>query len=158
MTNLNFPNGIIRSQDGLIYVVHLIKRKIEVYRLLADGALEHIDSIDTPYPVDNLSIDSEGDIYAAAFPKAYTIFDVYDGKPVHPPTSVFKISRKEKSRKGSLKQKDAKTYTKGYVVEKVLEDNGSLLPASTKAIHDPKTGSIFLSGIVSRFIAVCKPR
>lgn len=150
---------MIRARDGLIYVVHLITRKIGVYHLEADGKLTQIDLISVPYPIDNLDIDSKGDIYAAGFPQAYVHQEALDkGKPVNPPTAVFRISRKEKKGAEELKKRGSAIYRGGYVVEKIMEDDGGLLPASTKAVHDPKTGRIFLSGIVSPFIAVCEPR
>jgi hypothetical protein len=43
-----------------------------------------------------------------------------------------------------------------YLVEKVLEDDGSVLPGSTTAVHDAETGRIFLSGIMSPYIAICE--
>lgn len=156
VSKLNGPNGIIRARDGLIYVVHLIAREVLVYSLDTHGTLTHEDTIKIPLPIDNLSIDSEGDIYGAAFPQAYKILDSFKDASIRVPTAVLKISRGGKQRKGPLKQRDTEIYQGDYLVEKVLEDDGSLLPGSTKAIHDPKTGRIFLSGIISHFIAVCE--
>jgi arylesterase/paraoxonase len=151
---------MIRSPiDGLIYVVHLMERKIEVYDLSADGKLTHIDSILTPYPVDNLDVDSKGDIYAAGFPKAYLHQEFLDkGRDVLVPMAVLRIRRTEGGGKKEKRGGDGGIYKGGYVVEKVLEDDGSVLPSTTKAVHDPKTGRIFMAGIAGQFVAVCEPR
>lgn len=155
---LFFPNGITRSRDGLFYIVQLMKRVVDVYSLTEDRLLKLEDKIDIGMPVDNLSIDSEGDIYAAAFPQAYKmtkgIQHVYSGIP----SAVFKISRDIKPAKGPKKRKDGELYQGEYHVEKVLEDNGAVLSGSTTAIHDPQTGRYFLSGILTPFVAVCEPR
>lgn len=46
-----------------------------------------------------------------------------------------------------------------WQVDKVLDDrDAEVLPAATVAVHDPKTGRIFLSGMYAPFIAVCEPK
>lgn len=45
------------------------------------------------------------------------------------------------------------------IVEKVIEDReGKVLPAASTAVHDVKTGNLWLSGFASKFITVCEPK
>ena len=64
---------------------------------------------------------------------------------MHPPTTVFRI------------RKPSKGHDAEYVVEKVLEDDGSVLPGTTTAVHDAETGRIYLGGVMSAYIAICEP-
>lgn len=102
--------------------------------------------------MDNLSVDSKGDIYVAAFPKVLALMQAIDGpaKPkgrrVEIPSTVFRVRRV--GGEGG----------EGYVVEKVLEDvEGQVLPGSTVVLHDVKTGSLWMGGVASPFITVCEP-
>lgn len=66
---------------------------------------------------------------------------------VDPPSGVTKISRAGKNSKDG-----------DYIVEKFFEDNGSVLPGSTIAVHDSQTGKVFLGGAMSPFITICETR
>ncbi|KAK5126954.1 hypothetical protein LTR85_008312 [Meristemomyces frigidus] len=144
-SGLKFPNGLIRDpRNGYIYVPSSADGTITVFRPLPDYGLEVVDVIKTPYPLDNLSQDSNGDIWAAAFPKMMPTLSAFNN-PLGPtpPSTILRIRRKVD---GS-----------GWECEKVLEDaEGAVLPATTTAIHDAKTGRIFMSGIFSPFITVCE--
>ncbi|KAB5528822.1 hypothetical protein GE09DRAFT_1292479 [Coniochaeta sp. 2T2.1] len=139
----NFPNG-------LLYVPSAAGAGVYVYRSLANHDLEQVAHIDIPWSLDNLSEDANGDIYAAAFPKpieALTVFNDPEPK-TYATTAVLRI-RKDKGTEG------------GYVWDKILEDQDRdrvVLPAATTAVHDARTGRLFLSGNVSPFITVCEPR
>lgn len=154
---MKMPNGVIRAKDGLIYVANTIPGEILVFSLTDEHRLVQVDSIHIGLPLDNLSIDSEGNIFAAAFPKAYRWTESTKNPDTWVPTAIFKISRKDKTGYGKFSRKEVKKYEGGYVVEKIIEDDGGELPASTVAVHDPKTGKVFLSGILS-FVSVCETR
>ena len=139
-----FPNGLIVGQDGLVYVPSAHMGSIQVYQPQPDGGLEKVDFIEINYPIDNLSQDVKGDIYAAALPKLWNALAAFDD-PLHAvlPSTVFRI---HKNQDGT------------HEVEKILEDaNGEVLPITTTAVHDAKTGRIFLSSVISPFITVCEP-
>jgi arylesterase / paraoxonase len=98
-------------------------------------------------PMDNLSVDGKGDIYAASFPKMYLFARATkDPFNIDPPSAVVKVSRPGKGNDGE------------YVVEKFFEDDGSVLPGSTIAVHDSQTGRVFLGGAMSPFITICETR
>lgn len=148
------PNGLIRARDGLIYVPSTLDGTIKVFQLSKNHMLLKVKEIDVPLPIDNLSVDEAGDIYAAAFPKLY-IWVESSKNPfdVDPPTAVYRIHKSGKEGGGFT---DA--YADAiYVVDMVLEDDGSVLPGATTAVHDTETGRIFVSGVMSPFIAICEP-
>lgn len=144
-SGLKFPNGLIRDpKDGYVYVPSTLDGSITVYRPQPDYGLELVDVIHTGYPLDNLSQDSNGDIWAAAFPKMISASRGFDD-PLGPtpPSTILRIRRRaDKS---------------GWDWEKVLEDaKGEVLPLTTTVVHDVKTGRLFMSGIFSPFITVCE--
>ncbi|CZS92048.1 related to serum paraoxonase/arylesterase [Rhynchosporium agropyri] len=121
-----------------------------------NGTLFRGKDIHLGMPVDNLSIDSAGDIFAACFPDVLALVANMDGPVVEPRreigSTVFRIRRisdgmGEGEEEGTIR----------HVVEKVLEDlEGKVLPGATTAVHDVKTGSIWLGGVISPFITVCE--
>ncbi|KAF7563919.1 hypothetical protein G7046_g182 [Stylonectria norvegica] len=141
---LKFPNGLARGKDGLIYVPDSMAGTIYVYKVLSDNSLEKVDVIPLGYSVDNVSVDRNGDLYAAVFPRGIDIFKAYDDPyNARPPTAALQI-----------KKVDGR-----YVVKKIIEDGlGEALPAATTVVHDVKTGRLFFSSVISPFISVCEPK
>lgn len=129
--NIQWPNGIIRDKNNLIYIPCSLSGTIFIYRVLSDNTLKKVDEVKTGYSIDNLSVDANGDIWAAAFPAALAIFKVYED-PYNSvaPTTVLRV-----------RKVDGK-----YVVDKAIEDGeGEFLPATTTVVHDAKTGRLFFS-------------
>jgi arylesterase/paraoxonase len=151
------PNGLVKGRDGLIYVPDTGLGVIDVFSLGQDHKLTKIDRINVGMPIDNLSVDKNGDIFAASFPRLYRLFDQADNPfDIHPAASMFRIKRVGKGyhgtgRKGHLAGHDAE-----YEVELVMEDDGSVLPSATVAVHDAETGRFFLGGVLSPFITICE--
>ncbi|EWZ28573.1 uncharacterized protein FOBCDRAFT_251674 [Fusarium oxysporum Fo47] len=143
VNNLKFPNGLARKDD-IIYVPDSITGTLYIYRILPNKELEKIDEVKLGYGLDNASIDENGDIWIAAFPVTAAIFQAYeDPYNAHTPAAVLRV-----------RKVDGK-----YVVDKVIEDaDGEVLPAATTVVHDAKTGRLFLSSVISPFIAVCEPK
>ncbi|KAI1059778.1 hypothetical protein LB506_008918 [Fusarium annulatum] len=141
--NLQFPNGLV-IKDNILYLPDSIIGRLYIYRILPDKDLEMIDEVNLGYGVDNASIDENGDIWIAAFPIGVEIFKAYDDPyNARPPSAVLRVREIEGE----------------YVVEKMLEDaEGEVLPAATTVVHDAKTGRLFLSSVISPFIAVCEPK
>ena len=136
----------------------MVPGNIDVYSLTVERYLKREYTIELGYPIDNLSIDSEGEIFAATFPRMYTIIENFLDHSIRTPTTVFKISRDEERVKGEPKRQNVEAFQGDYIIEKVLEDDGSVLSGSTTAVHDTKTGRIFLSGIIDPNVVVCQPR
>jgi arylesterase/paraoxonase len=158
-TGFAVPNGLVRGRDGLIYVPSTVLGVIDIFSLGQDHMLAKIDTIKIGMPIDNLSVDKHGDIFAASFPRLYQVFNQANNAfGIHPAASVFRIKRVGKGyhgtgRKGHLEGHDAE-----YEVELVMEDDGSVLPSATVAVHDSEMGRFFLGGVLSPFITICETR
>jgi hypothetical protein len=143
-----FPNGIIRDYDGLYYVSNTLSGRIYVLELQPDNSLVKIDEIYIGMPIDNLSIDANGDIFLPGFPKVWAAMKGMRDPWKNVPTTVFRI-RKLVGVGGRLE----------WEVEKVLEDvEGKVTSFTTAAAHDVNTGSLVLAGIMSPFVTVCEKR
>lgn len=152
---LKLPNGLVYGRDGFIYVPSALDGIVQVFNLSENHLLVKVNEFKVPLPVDNLSVDKKGDIYAAGFPKVYLWTESSkDPFRVTPPSAVFRI-RKSGQEIAGENNPQLETNTE-YGVEKVMEDDGSLLPGSTTVVHDAETGRIFLSGIMSPYIAICE--
>lgn len=129
-----YPNGLLIDNDERLYIPSTLGG-IKVYQPHRNGSLKETAYIDAFYALDNLSQDSNGDIFVAAFP--FVIKNqAYVSNPFGPvpPSTVLRIRKTEDS-------------LSGYRWEKVLEDrDGEVLPASTVVVHDASTGRLFLSG------------
>ncbi|RYP53929.1 hypothetical protein DL768_001241 [Monosporascus sp. mg162] len=137
---LRYPNGLAKGHDGLIYVPSSAVGSIDVFEHVPRQGFKKLHHIDTDYSLDNLSVDKNGDIYAAAFPRPLQMLrgadDPFNSRA---PAAALKISKKGDG---------------AYVVEKVIEDgDAEVLPATTTVLHDAKTGRLFFSGVYSPFIA-----
>ena len=142
-----FANGIVKGRDGLYYAAQSAGGKIFVYSLEEDNFLLKIDEINVGMGLDNLSVDTKGDIFAAGFPKVLSLVKALN-EPLttEVPSTIFKI-RKLIAERGKAT----------YEVTKALEDiDGKLLPGSTVAVHDVKMDTFFMGGVTSPFITVCK--
>ena len=125
---------------------------IEVFTLDEHHVLILLDTIEVPYPVDNLSVDRNGDIYAAAFPQLYKLSEsASDPFNIKAPSAVIRI-RKGKGREGVVLHGELGDLE----VETVLEDDGTVVGGATIAVHDAETGRIFTGGVVVPFINVCE--
>ena len=118
--------------NDLIYVPSAAIGRIVVYAIQPDKTLHKVDQIKHDYPVDNLFQDSNGDIWLPSFPKAGPMMASFDDPfGPSPPSAVWRV------RKVNGK----------YESEKIIEDaHGEALPGTTTAIHDVKTGRLFMSG------------
>ena len=74
----HMPNGITRGHDGLFYVVQGVAGKVSVHELVDDGEFRRVSEVDTGIVMDNLSVDSEGNIIAAAFPDLMGLVEAFD--------------------------------------------------------------------------------
>jgi arylesterase/paraoxonase len=143
-----FANGIAMSQTRqTVYVADSATGVISPHVIQPGNKLPtNPKPINTKMPVDNLSIDSEGDMFVAAFPDPLTLMKAIED-PCHSdvPATVFRIR---------AKVGEDKTIT--YEVTKVLEDiEGKVLPGATVAVHDAKADSFWLGGVTSPYITVC---
>ncbi len=138
---LAYANGVNLSPDGeRVYVAASVGRTVSVYARQADGRLRLEQVIDTGTGVDNIEVDGAGNLWIGAHPRLLTFVGyMEDGRPS--PSEVLKLSFYAQ---------------RGYEIERVLIDAGSLLSASSvAAVH----GEFLLVGSVAdpRFL-VCRLR
>ena len=128
------PNGLVRGADGLFYIPSSFIDNIRVMALQDDNTLKQVDVIHLGMPVDNLSVDENGDIWAAAFPKVMRFLDTFgDPHGIDSPSTIWKITRKAEG---------------GYSTTKVLEDrDAGFVAGATVAVHDVRSGKIFVGGM-----------
>lgn len=114
---------------------------ITVFKPAADGSATKVHYIDLNYPIDNISEDTNGDLFAASMPKIMASVASFED-PLHapvPPATIWRVRR--------LNREIPDKYD--YLLSKVIEDrDGEVLPGTTTAIHDALTGRLFLSGRV----------
>ncbi|KAF2720152.1 calcium-dependent phosphotriesterase [Polychaeton citri CBS 116435] len=143
-SGLKFPNGLALARDGLLYVPSTVAGGLHVYEPHVDGSAKKLGVVDVPYSIDNLSVDGKKNIIIAAFPIIAEVAKAFsDPYGYRVPSTILKLYRDQYG---------------NQVWEKLIEDrDGKVLPLTTTAIHDAKTGRLFLSSIVSPFITVCDP-
>jgi hypothetical protein len=136
---LKYPNGLSKGTDGLIYVPSTADGTVKVFSLQHDNTLKLQHNIRTGIPLDNISPDANGDLYAAAFPIALkTLKGMADPYGETSPSTVIRI------RKTVASEFDGEAR---YVVEKVIEDKeGEIISGATTVRHDVKTGRLFIGG------------
>lgn len=138
----SFPNGIVQGHDGLFYVAHSARGLITVHNLIKDEFVQ-VDKISVGLPVDNLSVDVEGNIHVAAFPDVAAFFKLQTDpeNTKNAPATVLRISKNNGQ----------------YEVEKLAEDkDAKSMPTSTSVTHDVQTNRLFMGGILSRGIGICE--
>jgi hypothetical protein len=100
--------------------------------LQEDGTLRKVDFIRIGMPLDNLSLDANGDIWAAGLPKALVaVKAAHNPYKKQAPTTVWRVSKTDE----------------GYKTFKVLEDRDSKVLTQIATVqHDVKTGRLFIVG------------
>ena len=144
-----FPNGLMRGSDGLVYVPSAISGGVRVLEPQSDGSLKKVGEAKMDYPIDNLSEDGNGDIFAAVFPQMTDLQGLFE-RPMEKrtPSAVWRI-RKVGGGGGKENLR--------FETERILEDRDSeALSFSTTVEHDSQTGMIFAVGITNPFISVCE--
>lgn len=154
MTKVPYPNGLAggsqfpHTNPNLIYSVSTSDRKVRVMELQADGSLILLDEIQTEYPMDNPSVDVDGNLWIAAFPKMLQMAGTAFRDPsLVAPSAVLKVS-KNTGRDAFFGQK--------YLVERALEDDGKTVSSPTFAQYDTERKLLFMGGIMTPYLAVCQ--
>ncbi|KAF7868798.1 uncharacterized protein EAF02_009534 [Botrytis sinoallii] len=160
-TGLNGPNGLVAGRDGLIYVPNTFLHEIQIFSLTDEKTLLKQDTLQAPYPIDNLSIDENGDIIAASIPQGLKWFQYLSDQSIQVPAAVVRIRRRGSDfdrliKEGVREGKDLGKSEEGYIVETMVEDNGKILTSVTAAVHDVRRGTLYLGGITAPFIMTCE--
>ena len=134
-SGLGFANGININRDGsLLYVAETIGKQLSIFsRDKNTNDLELIESIDFNSGVDNIEIDSDGNLWIGSHPKMYTFSRHMNDSTVLSPSQVYKVS---------LDQSNS------YTIEEIYLNLGDELSGSTVAAFYDSTlliGSVFES-------------
>ncbi|KAJ5370266.1 calcium-dependent phosphotriesterase [Penicillium cataractarum] len=144
--NCSLPNGAVRGLDGRFYVSHSTSGVITVHEYSEDGLVE-VKTIPLNVPLDNLSVNKDGNIMVAAIPHSVGFMQAADD----PYNRVAAA--------GVLMLTNTDSLGNNYEVIKVIEDrDAKYLPTTTVAVHDAQTHRLFLAGGFSPFLSICQKR
>ncbi|KAI9044669.1 uncharacterized protein KD926_011639 [Aspergillus affinis] len=150
--NFSAPNGITRDpSSGLIYVAQSARGVVTIHRLVDYKQLVQTDEISLSMAIDNLSIDTDGNIFAATIPDLQQFLRAFhDPYDTDSPSTVMMIRKRSNNKEASLMKGE-------HDVIKLVEDKEArVLPTTTSAVYDPVSGQLFLGALSSPFMVVCK--
>ncbi|KAH9007999.1 hypothetical protein EDB85DRAFT_2069107 [Lactarius pseudohatsudake] len=142
-------NGIARSQNGTIYVGSAKSGQITTFEEQSDHSLVLTDVISTDRIVDNLSVDENGALWAAGVPSAMSWISALNDPAKVAPSSALRVTKNAG---------ENAFFGEKLKVEKVFEDDGTMASGTTSVAHDARRNTLFLSGIYSTHLTVCKTR
>lgn len=121
-SGFNYANGINRNADASeIYVAETTGRKLSTFRRNATtGALAHIHELFIPMGLDNIDVDSDGNLWIGAHPRLLDFLGHAQDTKKLSPSAVVKV----------MPAGDATGFETIYV------DTGEELSGSSVAVHD----------------------
>ncbi|KIK67334.1 hypothetical protein GYMLUDRAFT_37431 [Collybiopsis luxurians FD-317 M1] len=146
--NLYTANGITQASNGTVYVVSSHAPGILIYERQADDSLIFLEDVGCATPIDNISLDKDGVIWAAGLPKY--LESIKDVTSVIPSRSVPACAWKFGLNTGS-----GAFYGEKYKVEKAFENDGSLVSGAKTVVHDAERSRLFMHGITTPYLTVC---
>jgi hypothetical protein len=176
-SELKYPNGIVKPAGNQLFIANSAKGFVSSHVMAPFRSLFLNHSINAPriitpdhhpikigMPIDNLSADSKGHIFVAGFPDMLGVLKAMRNadKETNVASTVFRIRRilvRDEKIEKEFGLEPGRGNRVENIVEKVIEDReGKVLPAASTAVHDVKTGNLWLSGFASKFITVCEPK
>ncbi|TFK96210.1 hypothetical protein BDV98DRAFT_338755 [Pterulicium gracile] len=145
-------DGVSQPQvNGTFYVANALRGGVTVLELVDDGgALVKVESIPTEYPIDNLSLDQGGHLWAAGLPQLWDmVFKMFVDGETRVASSAFRISKNTGT--GAF-------FGERYTVSKMFQNNGSLASASTSVVFDRERELLYLSGVAAPWLTVCNTK
>ncbi|XP_006460698.1 hypothetical protein AGABI2DRAFT_185052 [Agaricus bisporus var. bisporus H97] len=140
-------NGIARAPNGTFYVGS-ISVGLTVLERQTDNTLVVTDIIKTDRGMDNLSIDSEGHVWAASFPKILiTVGKHFEDPSLPAPSSALRFS---------INTGPNAFYGEKYKVDKAFEDDGHIASGITTVVHDARHRRLFLHGLAASHLTICE--
>lgn len=142
-------NGLTQAPNGTVYVANAMYGGLTVLEKQADHTLVITDVIETDRPMDNVSVDSQGHVWAGALPNALKlVFEHFpDPRNVNVPSSALRFS---------INTGPDAFFGQKFKVDKVFEDDGRIASGSTSAVYDVDRRILYMSGVASPQLAVCK--
>ncbi|KAJ5256799.1 calcium-dependent phosphotriesterase [Penicillium angulare] len=145
----NMPNGIVNIDKGIFAVTHSGLGIVASYKIKGDEIIK-LTELDLQMPLDNMSLDDEGNVFVAGFPNGlYMLKAMKSPYTVTVPATTFKIPQQALTKSGNGEDPESS-------IVKILEDrDGKKLPSTTVVVHDAKTERFFLAGVISPSIGIC---
>lgn len=128
---------LVRGGGMLMGTYFFLKRTPLLTHLSICTLAPQIDRIRTDYIMDNLSVDEEGAVWAAGFPKAFAVIDQM--KNPHPKAGAPAVALRITKNKGQ-----GAFYGEKYKVERMVEDDGNTLNFVTTVSYDTERKMAFL--------------
>ncbi|KAG9316357.1 hypothetical protein JVU11DRAFT_2390 [Chiua virens] len=150
-TGLHASNGIVRGSNpgnDTLYVADCVLGDVTVLEQLSDNTLAFTETIKTDRGLDNLAIDAHGALWAAGLSDALGMVT----RQINDPSALVASSALRITVNRGLDS----FYGKKYNIDKVFEDSGELASGSTSAVYDAERGRLFMHGIMSPQLTVCK--
>lgn len=145
---LHTSNGITKSPtNDTFYVASSRGGGIQVLEKQTDNTLvltEVIPTVDMSF--DNLSVDKNGAVWAASFPKGLNLLRRFKDLTIDVPSGAVRVT---------LNTGQSAFYGEKYKVEKVFEDDGHVVQGATTAVYSPDRKLLILTGISSPQLALC---
>ncbi|KAJ7829138.1 hypothetical protein B0H13DRAFT_2679930 [Mycena leptocephala] len=145
-TGLPTNNGLASTGNGTWYLASTFNGGIRVFEEGNDNDLVLVDTIPTKYGMDNLSIDKNGAVWAAAFPKMFTLLKQMTDMDARAPSAVFRLAANTGA---------DKFYGKKYILDIPWQDNGTLALGSTTFVHDADRKRLITTGVMAPWVTVC---
>ncbi|KAL0956031.1 hypothetical protein HGRIS_002204 [Hohenbuehelia grisea] len=149
VANMHANNGIAKApQNDTIYVANCNRGGVTILEKQLDNTLVRTDTIATDYPLDNLAVDENGALWAAGIPDALTtVFTHFQNPSIPAPSAGLRIT---------LNFGPGSFYGEKYKVDKVFEDDGTLASGVTTVVYDSQRKRLFLNGLASPQLVICK--
>ncbi|ELU39310.1 urea transporter [Rhizoctonia solani AG-1 IA] len=114
-----FSGAMESFGDGSFWVGDYRNGQLTVHKPNKDKTLQHVATVMTGLPLDNLALSADGSIIAAAIPKVHLLSDAMNNRSSNVPSTVLRVPNA--------------TLGGNYKVEKIYEDEGQLGSFGTTA-------------------------
>jgi len=120
---MSYANGINISPDGkYIYASETTGRKFLTLEQAPDGILSEVHTINLKSGLDNIDVDTDGNIWIGSHPKMLDFVGHASDSTKHSPSQVFRLSP------------GASSHT-DYEIKEVFLDDGDMISGSSVAVH-----------------------
>ncbi|KIJ67908.1 hypothetical protein HYDPIDRAFT_107441 [Hydnomerulius pinastri MD-312] len=148
---LHASNGIVRGRgpnNVTYYVADCMLGDITVLEEQSDNTLAFTEVIKTGRSSDNLAVDANGALWVAGLSDAIGLLT----RQLNDPSELVASSALRITVNRGL----SSFYGEKYNVDKVFEDPGELASGSTSAVYDSERRRLFMHGIMSPHLTVCR--
>ncbi|KIM45408.1 hypothetical protein M413DRAFT_442080, partial [Hebeloma cylindrosporum] len=127
LTKTHASNGITTAPNGTVYLADSTFGVVDILEPQSDHTLVLTDSVKTDMLVDNLAVDAAGQLWVAGIPLALASLKHMAKPSSLSPSTAFRLS---------INTGPNSFYGEKYRVQKVFEDDGSLMSGITSVVYD----------------------